>query len=220
MSSNLAMATPLTDADAFGATPLRAPREVTRDRAIEIVASRSQKRRRPRIVYALVATGALFALLLSQLAISIALSDGAYRISALQGQQTNLSRSQQKLTEKLGVLSSPQNIANNANALGMVPNENPVYIDLGTGTVYGTPTAAAVATAGTADNVISNSLLKGVPVVTKDASKDAASGTPTTPTSEASASASSSATSGAAASNSTGGSVSSTANQLAAPQTR
>lgn len=173
---------------------------------IEIVTSRVQRQARPRILYALVATAALFVLLLTQLGVSIALSQGAYQISALQNTQTELNRSQQKYSEKLQVLSSPQNIANNATALGMVRNQNPVYLDLSTQKVYGTPTPAT-GDAATSTNLIPNSLLKGVPVVTKE-----------TKTSESSGAASKAA--GAAASKSADAKVPSTTNQLAAPETR
>jgi hypothetical protein len=183
---------------------------------IEIVTSRAQRSQRPRMVYALIATAALFVLLLTQLGISIALSQGAYRISALQNEQTVLSRSQQKYTEKLGVLSSPQNIANNATALGMVRNQNPVYLDLSTQTVYGTPTAASK-DAATSDNLVANSLLRGVPVVTKEAKEKAAR---EKAAKEARDSADSKAATGAASSDSTGSSVASSSNQLTAPQTR
>jgi hypothetical protein len=199
MSDNLAYALPRTTGpdvlEELGGRP----------RPIEIVTSRSQRRARPRIVYALVATAALFVLLLTQLGISIALSDGAYQISALQNTQTELGRSQQKYSEKLQVLSSPQNVANNAAALGMVRNQNPVYLDLTSGAVFGTPQAAAPE-ASSSGNLIANSLLGGVPVVTKGA--------------KASKAATSSSAPGAAAPKSAGASVPSTTNQLAAPETR
>ncbi|BDZ50432.1 hypothetical protein GCM10025867_26730 [Frondihabitans sucicola] len=187
------------DDDLFDApAPRRGP--------IEIVTSRVQRQARPRILYALIATAALFVLLLTQLGVSIALSQGAYQISALQDTQTSLSRSQQKYSEKLQVLSSPQNIANNAAALGMIRNQNPVYLDLSTEKVYGTPTPA-VGDAKSSQNLIPNSLLKGTKVVTK---------APSTAKSPAS----SSSTTGAAATDSTAAKVPSTTNQLAAPQTR
>lgn len=198
MSTNLAVA-PRETADLFEA-PAR------RRSPIEIVTSRVQRQARPRILYALIATAALFVLLLTQLGVSIALSQGAYQISALQNTQTELGRSQQKYTEKLRVLSSPQNIANNATALGMVRNANPVYLDLSTQKVYGTPTPATGDKAA-ASNLIPNSLLEGVPIVTKDTKK-------------AKSQAASSATTGAAASKSTTAKVPSTTNQLAAPETR
>ncbi|GAA4684101.1 hypothetical protein [Frondihabitans cladoniiphilus] len=209
MSTNHALATPLSTR----AQPSSEPAETRRRRLnpIEIITSRSQRKARPKIVYALVATAALFVLLLTQLGISIAVSKGAYQISSLQNSQTVLDRTQQKYTEKLGVLASPQNIANNATALGMVRNQNPVYLDLGTETVYGTPTAAATP-ATTPSNLIANSLLDGVPVISKSPDGTTTPATTTAPTS--------SSTTGAAATDSSGSSVASSANQLAAPETR
>jgi hypothetical protein len=165
----------------------------------------------------------LFVLLLTQLAISIALSDGAYTISDLQAEKTELTRDQQKYSEQLDVLSSPQNLANNAEQLGMVRNSNPVYLDPTTGAVHGDP-APADGTADGTDNLIPNTLLDGVPLATvapdaattdtadpAAASSDAAAqGTPPTD----------SATTGAATAGSGTPSVASDPDQLAAPQTR
>lgn len=203
--------------------PQRRPSHEPRRAPVEIVTSRAQRRARPRIAYALVATASLFVLLLTQLAISIALSDGAYTISDLQAEKTELTRDQQKYSEQLDVLSSPQNLANNAEQLGMVRNSNPVYLDPTTGTVHGDP-APADGTADGTDNLIPNTLLDGVPLATvapdaattdtadpAAASSDtAAQGTPPTD----------SATTGAATAGSGTPSVASDPDQLAAPQTR
>lgn len=191
---------------------------------IEIVTSRSQRLARPRLTYALIATAALFVLLLTQLGLSIALSRGAYQISALQGEQTSLSREQAKYSEKVRVLSSPQNIANNATALGMVRNQNPVYLDLSNSQVFGTPTPAA-GDAATSSNLIANSLLKGIPVVTeteaqKAKAKAAAEKAAAAKADSSSESTSKSSTSGAATAETADGSVPSSTNQLAAPETR
>ncbi|MBD8584267.1 hypothetical protein IFT90_06810 [Frigoribacterium sp. CFBP 8766] len=203
--------------------PQRRPSHEPRRAPVEIVTSRAQRRARPRIAYALVATASLFVLLLTQLAISIALSDGAYTISDLQAEKTELTRDQQKYSEQLDVLSSPQNLANNAEQLGMVRNSNPVYLDPTTGAVHGDP-APADGTADGTDNLIPNTLLDGVPLATvapdaattdtadsAAASSDAAAqGTPPTD----------SATTGAATAGSGTPSVASDPDQLAAPQTR
>jgi hypothetical protein len=203
--------------------PQRRPSHEPRRAPVEIVTSRAQRRARPRIAYALVATASLFVLLLTQLAISIALSDGAYTISDLQAEKTELTRDQQKYSEQLDVLSSPQNLANNAEQLGMVRNSNPVYLDPTTGAVHGDP-APADGTADGTDNLIPNTLLDGVPLATvapdtattdtadpAAASSDtAAQGTPPTD----------SATTGAATAGSGTPSVASDPDQLAAPQTR
>ncbi|GAB2970189.1 hypothetical protein [Frigoribacterium salinisoli] len=194
-------------------------------RPVEVVTSRDQRRARPKVAYALVATAALFVLLLTQLGISIALSDGAYQISALQSEQTELARDQQKYAEQLDVLSSPQNLANNADALGMVRNSNPVYLDLATGAVHGVPAPAEAGPDGTGDNLIGNTLLQGVPVVgaadaatggTAPAASDPASTTSpgtTAPAADASVP-------GAAVGPDAPGSVPSGTDQLAAPETR
>lgn len=111
-------------------------------RHIEIVSSRSQRRARPRMVYAAVTVTGLFAILIAQLLLSIAVSDGAYRIAALQGVQRELSRDQQTLTEQLHVLQSPQHLAANAQALGMVGNSSTAFLRLADGAVIGTAVAA------------------------------------------------------------------------------
>ncbi|TWX40862.1 hypothetical protein ES689_05500 [Frigoribacterium sp. ACAM 257] len=203
--------------------PQRRPSHEPRRAPVEIVTSRAQRRARPRIAYALVATASLFVLLLTQLAISIALSDGAYTISDLQAEKTELTRDQQKYSEQLDVLSSPQNLANNAEQLGMVRNSNPVYLDPTTGAVHGDP-APADGTADGTDNLIPNTLLEGVPLATAAPDGAATDGAPAeTTTTDAAAQAASgteSATAGAATAGSGTPSVASAPDQLAAPQTR
>ncbi|MET4053451.1 hypothetical protein ABID81_002827 [Frigoribacterium sp. PvP054] len=224
MSSNLAIATPSTRPQ-----PSTSPAA----RPVEIVTSREQRRARPKIAYALIATAALFVLLLAQLAISIALSDGAYKISDLQAAKTELVRDQQKYSEQRDVLSSPQNLAANADELGMVRNSNPVYLDLTTGAVHGSPAPAAGADEATSGNLIPNTLLDGVPLTTKapstadgsaadgSAATDAAGDATTSigaPTTAGAAAVPSGA--GAADAGSADESVASAPNELAAPQTR
>jgi len=198
--------------------PQRRPAHEPRRAPVEIVTSRAQRRARPRIAYALVATASLFVLLLTQLAISIALSDGAYTISDLQAEKTELTRDQQKYSEQLDVLSSPQNLANNAEQLGMVRNSNPVYLDPTTGAVHGDP-APADGTADGTDNLIPNTLLDGVPLATV-APDAAAPGAATTGTTEQGAATADSAATGAPTTGSGTPSVASDPDQLAAPQTR
>ncbi|MES2094901.1 MAG: hypothetical protein V4531_14000 [Actinomycetota bacterium] len=115
-------------------------------RHIEIVATRGQKRARPRVVYALVAVGGLFLILVAQLLLSIWLSNGAYQISGLQQTQRELARDQQALTESLDVLQSPQNLAGRASALGMVVNTGSQGFLSLAGGVTRAPTAASAET--------------------------------------------------------------------------
>ena len=152
------------------ATPLRSPADEQRTRHIEIVSSREQRRARPRAVYAIVAVIGLFVLFMAQLLLSIVVSDGAYRIAALQNSQRDLGREQQALSEQLDLLSSPQNLATQAESLGMVlSNTSPVFLRLADGAILGSATAADAGESvitGSAGSLVPNSLLAGVPLVT------------------------------------------------------
>ena len=151
------------------ALPERRPQPKRADdtRHIEIVTTRSQRLARPRLAYSLIIIAGLFAVLASQLLLSIALADGAYQISALQTEQKEVSRAQQSVTEELNVLQSPQNLAARAESLGLVSNNNAVYLNLANGAVLGSPTAAkagAGSVIGANGNLlIANSLLADVP---------------------------------------------------------
>jgi hypothetical protein len=140
-------------------------------------------RSRPRIVYAAVAIGGIAIIALAQLLLTIGLSDGAYQISALQSDQKDLSRTNQALTEQLTALSSPQNLVQNAQALGMVANGNTVYLRLSDGAVLGSPTAATPENAPITPNqaLVPNSRLQPTPVVAAPI-PDAASAPAATPT--------------------------------------
>jgi hypothetical protein len=135
-------------------------------RHIEIVSTRGQRRARPRLAYSLIIIAGLFAVLASQLLLSIALADGAYQISALQTEQKELARAQGSITEQLNVLESPQNLAARAESLGLVSNNSAVYLNLANGAVMGSPTPAqaeAGSVVGTNGSLlIANSLLDGV----------------------------------------------------------
>ncbi|OII35122.1 hypothetical protein BIU98_04125 [Curtobacterium sp. MMLR14_010] len=159
MSTNLALVDPTV-------APSRAPRPSRpRPELVEVAPTKAQRRARPRIAYAVVGVAALGTLLLAQLGISMVLSQGAYELNSLSAEQTTLSRSQQSLSEELRVLDSPQNLARNAQALGMIANSTPVYLDPTTGQVFGTPTPATPEEAtGNTANQVPNSLLDGVPL--------------------------------------------------------
>jgi len=144
---------------------LPAPAEQERRGHLEVVPSRSQRRARPRALYAVVAVGSLLVIVVAQLLLSIAISQGAYTLNTLQTQQTSLQRSLQAASEDLTRVSSPQNLAANANSLGMVSNSNPAYLRLSDGAVLGAPiaaTGAAGTVTGGQGNLVPNSLLAGV----------------------------------------------------------
>ncbi|MFF2369010.1 hypothetical protein [Agromyces sp. NPDC058110] len=124
-------------------------------------------RSRPRLAYAIIAVGGVAVIALAQLMLSIAVTQGAYEIDGYQLSQAKLSRQQQTLAEDLDRVQSPQYLAQNAEALGMVPNSNPVFLRLSDGAVLGQPTAAAGGAVASAA-LVPNSLIGGVPLVTEE----------------------------------------------------
>lgn len=139
--------------------PDTAPAGRGRERHLEIVATRAQRRARPKLVYAIVAVSAIGAVLLGQLLISIFISDGAYDIVHLTQQQTAYQRQQAALNEQLEVAASTQNLVNKAESLGMVSGGSPLFINLSTGAVSGAPSSAQRSLLGSAGNMVANSLL-------------------------------------------------------------
>jgi hypothetical protein len=154
-------------------------------RHIEIVSSKAQRRARPRVVYAVIVIAALFAIFMAQLLMSIAVADGAYRISGLQVEQRDLGRQQQSLSERLDLLASPQNLATQAESLGMVLGTSaPVFLRLSDGAIVGSesPTASGEAVLGATGSLVPNSLLGDIPLVTQAPVVAATTETPATGT--------------------------------------
>lgn len=154
--------------------PLHSPVQPRLTPAIEVVPDRAQRRARPRVAYAVIVVSGLMAILLSQLMLSIGLSNGAYAIDSLEQQRNENDRTEQLLREQLDALSSPQNLARNAEALGMVQNANPVWLSVATGEVIGTPKAAKAGMAA-GNAAVANELLGDVPLVTQLENEPAAS---------------------------------------------
>lgn len=125
-----------------------------------------EQRRRPRLAYAITALAGIVAIVVAQLLLSVAMTEGAYEIDGYKVAQVKLDRETQVLREQIDALESPQFLAANAEALGMVPNAAPVYLRLSDGAVLGQPTAAAGGAVGAAGSV-ANSLITGVPLVTE-----------------------------------------------------
>ncbi len=143
---------------------------VPQPRRVQIVTTRAQRRARPKLVYALGATGVIFAIFLAQLLITIALSGGAYTITDLQSTEQNLGRTASSLGEKLDTLGSSQNLQANALALGMVSSSQAAFLRLSDGSVLGSASpAGAAATPSGADNAagdtVPNSLLTTIPLI-------------------------------------------------------
>jgi len=142
------------------------PATVAAERRLEIVAPAPAHRKRPRITYALTATAGVAAIVVAQLLLSVGISQGAYEISTLRGNQVELDRTAESVGQDLVRLSSPQSLASNAESLGMVSNSNPVYLRLSDGAVLGAP-SSAVGSQGGAASLVPNSLLTDSAVLTQ-----------------------------------------------------
>ncbi len=140
--------------------PSRHPRVAERPRHIQIVTTRTQRRRRPKLLYALVGVSGLFGILLGQLLLSIALSDGAYQISTLTTERRDLGRTAQALTEQLELMGSSQNLAVGAQGLGMVSSTASAYLRLSDGAVLGS-VHAETANGVWGTTLVPNALLAG-----------------------------------------------------------
>lgn len=228
MSATSALPTSALDA------PRRPSTEVpTRPlRRVEIVTTRAQRRVRPRPLYALIAVGGVLAIVIAQLLLSIAVSDGAYRIAGLQNDKATLARTQQSLEEKNAVLASPQCLSDAAAALGMVQGNRATIMNARTGAVSGTPRPASADDEAMSDNLVPNALdaacagTSAAPTTDsnpgKGSAKDATSTTSTTAASAADASTSTTATGAAStgtttASGESAGSSTSTSTAQGAP---
>jgi len=162
------------------ARPLRQPAGQPR-RHLEVVPTRAQRRARPRMLPALVTIGGIGVILLAQLLLSIVIADGAYQISSLQSAKHDAVLQQHALSEQLDLLASPQHLAANAEALGMVASGNAVYLDATSGAVTGNRSAAGGSMLGSGDQV-GNVLLTGTALVTPNATGTGATTTTTTTT--------------------------------------
>jgi hypothetical protein len=160
------------------ARPLRHPEPQPR-RHLEVVPTRAQRRARPRMLPALITIGGIGVILLAQLLLSIVVANGAYQISGLQTAKHDAELQQHALTEQLDVLASPQYLAANAEALGMVASGNAVYLDAKTGAVTGSGTNPGGSLIGSGDQV-GNVLLAGSTTVSP-ASTGAGAPTTTNP---------------------------------------
>lgn len=95
-------------------------------------------RRSPRLVHGALALAGLAGIVCAQLGLTVVISEGAYTLSALQGESSALARTEQALAEDVAVLSSPQHVAVAADELGMLAGQPSQFLTLsGTATAGG-----------------------------------------------------------------------------------
>jgi hypothetical protein len=137
--------------------PLRAPAE----RHLQLTEPARRAKRSP-LIGALVSVSIVLSIFATQLGLSIAISQGAYEVRALEIEKRDLGRVQRLLSQNVDKLASPQNLAENAAALGMVQNVQPATMRLSDGAILGSLDSK---TTEAGSNLIPNSTLDAMPVV-------------------------------------------------------
>ena len=118
--------------------------------------------RKSPVLGAIIAVCVILGIFAAQLTLSILVSQGAYEKRALEVEQRDLARVERVLSQNLDKLASPQNLAENATALGMVQNVHPATMRLSDGVIQGTLDST---TRAAAPNLIANSQLEDLPIV-------------------------------------------------------
>jgi hypothetical protein len=95
--------------------------------------------RPPRMPFVLFVVAVLGAGLVGLLLLNTELQRGTFQVTALNQQADQLRDQQEQLERQVRTLESPQNLADRALRMGMVPNPNPVFLRLSDGKVLGVP---------------------------------------------------------------------------------
>jgi len=132
------------------------------------VVEHTRPARRPRLLYGIVAVAGALAIAGAQMGLSILATQGSYEVKQLTTQQRELTWQKQILQDEVAGLSSPQYLAANAAALGMVAGGSPNYLRLSDATAFGTGAGMSGASSinALARAAVANSLVAGVPLVT------------------------------------------------------
>ncbi|GAA1695296.1 hypothetical protein GCM10009808_10640 [Microbacterium sediminicola] len=145
------------------------PQEPSRPRLVPV--ERTARRRRPRLAYGIVAVLGAAAIVAAQMVISILTTQDSYALAELGSQQRQLSWERQILADEVAGLSSPQYLAANASALGMVISEAPTFLRLSDGALVGTSQAASWQSSidAVGRGAVANALITDTPLVTDPA---------------------------------------------------
>ncbi len=80
--------------------------------------------------------------LIGLLMLNLSMQKASFRLASLQDRAEALQTREQSLDLKVDRLASSDRLVDEANRLGMVPNPNPVFLDLSNGSVIGDPAVA------------------------------------------------------------------------------
>ena len=104
--------------------------------------------RAPRVPFVMLVSLILLAGVIGLLLFNTSMQQASFTESRLEDQARSLSARQQALTMELEQLREPQRLATQACALGMVVGPTAAYLDIETGKLTGTPTAAVAGSCG------------------------------------------------------------------------
>jgi hypothetical protein len=141
--------------------PVREPRRLH-------VVDAPTRRRVPRRAFGVVAVLGAVMIALVQMGLSILTTQSSFEIASLTQQQRDLTYQKQILYDDVAGLNSPQYLAANAAALGMVIDETPTYLRLSDGAVVGAgkPAEGTSSVDAMGRGSVRNALISGVPLVT------------------------------------------------------
>jgi hypothetical protein len=105
--------------------------------------------RPPRMPFVIFVVSLLAAGLVGLLLLNTELQSGTFQITKLSNQASQLRDQQEGLEKQVRTLESPQNLADRALQMGMVPNPNPVFLRLSDGQVLGVPEEGKAGTGAT-----------------------------------------------------------------------
>ncbi|WP_243843640.1 hypothetical protein [Microbacterium endophyticum] len=136
-------------------------------RRLEVVTA-PRRRRRPRLLYGVIAVAGAVAIAGAQMTLSILTTQTTYQLSTLTQQERDLTYQKQMVYDEVAGLSSPQYLAANASALGMVINESPSYLRLSDGAILGMQQASVSSSSVDAlsRGSVPNALITDTPLVT------------------------------------------------------
>ncbi|MTE24395.1 MULTISPECIES: hypothetical protein [Microbacterium] len=143
------------------------PRPEAPERGLRAV-PRAERRRRPRVAYAAVAVTGAVLIAAAQLGVSILTAQGSYELAGLEQQQRQLTLDRQELADDVAGLASPQYLAANASALGMVIDSSPSYLRLSDAAITGSgaPAGDQSTVNVQSGNAAANALIADTPLVT------------------------------------------------------
>lgn len=126
------------------------------------VAAPAARPKKSPVMGAIIAVCVILGIFAAQLALSILVSQGAYESRALEIEERDLGRVERVLSQNLDKLASPQNLVDNAAALGMVQNVAPATMRLSDGAIQGSLDST---TREASANLVPNAQLESLPVL-------------------------------------------------------